>query len=387
MINPVLVIEIELKRAFWFGASLLLVFYVSLALLESSPNNPQWLLQSVLVWIFCIQQTWQRRALNCPAGVTTVFPDLGSANRLTLLRGWLLACCAGFLFQPQSDTFITWLPALLYSLAAIFDRLDGYLARRYKQVSILGNELDTVFDALGLLVAPLLAVSYGKIHWSYLLVSVAWYLFQWGLYWRQQQALPIYPLVPNRIRRALAGFQMGFIAMVLWPQFQPPLTKMIGLSFMLPFLLGFILDWLVVSGRLAENSQRFALFLSKLEILSRYFFQPALRLLLALGLVLMETTTEFGLFISNNFAYADTLLCFSLLLSAAMIVTGLAGRVGALLLVVLLAWFAPELNLNNHSSPFLQVVICSAVWILLLGCGRWSLWVQDDVWVHRVDGA
>lgn len=387
MINPVLVIEIELKRAFWFGASLLLVFYVSLALLESSPNNPQWLLQSVLVWIFCIQQTWQRRALNCPAGVTTVFPDLGSANRLTLLRGWLLACCAGFLFQPQSDTFITWLPALLYSLAAIFDRLDGYLARRYKQVSILGNELDTVFDALGLLVAPLLAVSYGKIHWSYLLVSVAWYLFQWGLYWRQQQALPIYPLVPNRIRRALAGFQMGFIAMVLWPQFQPPLTKMIGLSFMLPFLLGFILDWLVVSGRLAENSQRFALFLSKLEILSRYFFQPALRLLLALGLALIETTSEFPLFSSNNFAYTDTLLCFSLLLCAAMIVTGLAGRVGALLLVVLLAWFAPELNLNNHSSPFLQVVVCSAVWILFLGCGRWSLWVQDDVWVHRVDGA
>jgi len=386
LINPVLVIEIELKRAFWFGASLLLVFYVSLALLQSSPNNPQWLLQSVLVWSFCIQQTWQRRALNCPAVGTTVFPDLGWANRLTLLRGWLLACCAGFLFQPKSDTLITWLPALLYSLAAIFDRLDGYLARRYKHVSILGNELDTVFDALGLLVAPLLAVSYGKIHWSYLLVSVAWYLFQWGLYWRRQQALPVYPLVPNRIRRALAGFQMGFIAMVLWPQFQPPLTMMIGLSFMLPFLLGFTMDWLVVSGRLAENSKRFALFLSKLEILSRCFFQPALRLLLALGLVLMETTTEFGLFISNNFAYADTLLCFSLLLSAAMIVTGLAGRVGALLLVVLLAWFAPELNLNNHSSPFLQVVICSAVWILLLGCGRWSLWVQDDVWVHRVDG-
>lgn len=40
--------------------------------------------------------------------------------------------------------------------------------------------------ALGLAVVPLLAVRHGKIHWSYLLVSCAYYLCQWGVSYRQK---------------------------------------------------------------------------------------------------------------------------------------------------------------------------------------------------------
>src|SRR5690606_21176327 len=118
----------------------------------------------------------------------------------------------------------------------------------------LGTELDTAYDALGLLIAPLLAVSYGKIHWSFLLVSAAYYIFQWGLYWRRTHNLPVYELLPSMLRRTLAGFQMGFVAVILLPCFQAPATHWIGVAFMIPMLLGFMVDWLVVSGRIQSSN-------------------------------------------------------------------------------------------------------------------------------------
>ena len=81
----------------------------------------------------------------------------------------------------------------------------------------LGTELDTVYDAVGLLIAPVLAVTYGQLHWSYLLVSIAYYLFVIGIKLREFRGLRVIELPPNISRRAIAGFQMGFVAVVLLP--------------------------------------------------------------------------------------------------------------------------------------------------------------------------
>jgi CDP-diacylglycerol--glycerol-3-phosphate 3-phosphatidyltransferase len=175
---------------------------------------------------------------------------LGHGTHTTLLRGLLIAATAGFLVTIGTGArpLLPFVPAALYTAAALGDGLDGYLARRQQHTTQLGAELDTTLDALGLLVAPLLAVLYGKLHASYLLVSVAYYLFQWGIHWRVTHDRPVYPLPPSRLRRHLAGLQMAVVAAALWPPLPEALTRPLGVVFMLPLLIGFCRDWLHVSG-------------------------------------------------------------------------------------------------------------------------------------------
>lgn len=342
-------------------------------------TGAQWALQSVALWALVWQQTWQRRHLNRATATAASYPTLGLANRFTLLRGGLIAATGGFLLFPAFAGVIGWLPALFYSVAAILDRVDGFVARRTQSTSLLGSELDTVFDALGLLVAPLLAVSYGKVHYSYLLVSVAYYVFQWGIQRRRSKELPVYPLAPSQLRRTLAGFQMGYVAVVLWPPLLAQVTVPVGFGFMVPLLLGFTVDWLVVSGRIRPEQPDTALFFRRLASFSTRIFQPALRAILLLALVaLLNTTTQ------ETTATAAQSIFVALSCGAALLILlGVAGRAGALVVLMLLAWQPSSASLD----PLSAVALFSAIGILLLGCGRYSLWQGDDHWVNRQDGA
>ncbi|MDP1931828.1 MAG: CDP-alcohol phosphatidyltransferase family protein [Gammaproteobacteria bacterium] len=330
----------------------------------------QWLLLALLLWGFVCQQSLRRHDLNRFTLDADAYPDLGLANRLTLLRGWLIAATGGFLLLPADASWIAWIPAALYSIAAILDRVDGFVARRTARTSVLGNQLDTVFDALGLLVAPLLAVSYGKVHWSYLFVSIAYYCFVWGLHWRRTHELPVYPLAPSKLRRALAGFQMGYVAVVLWPPFDAHITVMAGFGFMVPLLIGFVVDWLVVSGRIDAAQPTTMSVFARLTTLSESILQPILRLLIMMTLLYV---------VMGN----DSPLAIPVLIAATLVLLGLGGRIAALALLMLLAWQFP----GDTPDVFGTLALYSAIGVLLLGCGRFSLWQWDDLWVNRQDGA
>lgn len=370
----------ELRIIGLLGSGVLLIGYGLIGFVQKDfvQNWNQailWLVQSGILWGFALYQTWKRAHLNRFSIDAALYDNLGWGNRLTLLRAGLIAMTAGFLFQPQGAGLMGWVPGLLYMFAAILDRVDGFIARRTQQVSLLGNELDTVFDALGLLVAPLLAVSYGKIHWSYLLLSIAYYAFQWGVSLRRHRGLPIHPLTPSTLRRALAGFQMGFIALVLLPKFQAPLTTFIGVCFMLPVLFGFGIDWLVTTGRINSNATSTAKIFNNVAVFATTIFQPALRVLLGLTVFFISSQNE-------NFTQvaASTL---ALILCAIPIVLGLAGRIGAFFLLILLG-----VTYAGHAIDFaVGVLIVCATGILLLGSGRFSLWRRDDMWINRHDGA
>jgi len=265
--------------------------------------------------------------------------------------------------QQTLVTFIC-LPALFYTLAAILDRLDGFAARRSEQVSLLGNELDIRFDALGLVIAPLLAIGLGKLHGSYLLLSVAYYVYRWGLQQRSLLGLPLYDLPGNPLRRTLAGFQMAFVALALWPLLDPELTAIAGIAFMLPVLFGFTADWWVVCGRLKQQDYEC------LANWSAQYFQPGLRLLVPLLAVML---------IPDAIDTEDKLL----VLGVALVVLGLAGRLGALIVIVSLGWHYP----HDSNRVVSYGLIFAASWILLLGTGRYSLWRWGDDWIQRYDGA
>ena len=361
----------ELRVIGLLGVAVLLTASVSFTMLEGWPMAIQWGLLSALVWMLIWQQSARRLQDNRATASSALYPNLGWANRLTIFRGFLIALCAGFLWQNFNHASLFWLPALLYSLAAILDRVDGFVARRSQHTSLMGNALDNVFDALGLLVAPLLALNFAKIHWAYLLVSGAYYVFHLGMQWRVRNGLPNYPLTPNLLRRTLAGFQMGYIAVVLWPPFDAQVTQLAGFAFMLPILIGFIVDWCVVSGRLDMQKVRVQQFFHTLATSSGSFVQPCLRVVFLITLVAMIAKSQM-----------QGPLLISHLIVATLILFGIGARLGALASVILLALVPPQ-----NVSVVTTVFLFSATWIMLLGSGRFSLWQGDGDWIERQDGA
>jgi CDP-diacylglycerol--glycerol-3-phosphate 3-phosphatidyltransferase len=349
----------ELKQIAVLGGFVMLCGFGVLQWLNNWPSACQWLLQTSLLWAVVISIAWRKLRLNRASDKAALYPRLGWGNRLTLLRGALIAGCGGFLFADTHLTNTIWLPAGLYSIAASLDRIDGYVARRTQQVSLLGNELDINFDALGLVIAPVLAWNLGKIHPAYLLLSAAYYLYRWALRQRTKRGLAIYPIPANPLRRSLAGFQMGFIALSLWPLLSSNLTVIASIAFMLPVLFGFAVDWGVLCGWLKPQ------LLSQLANASTDFFQPSLRLVLLL--------------LAAKQLAIDPLY----LLSVLMMVFGFAGRQGAALLLLAIGW-QTTLTFNTISNTGL---IFTASWLLLLGTGRYSIWRWGDDWVSRYDGA
>ena len=374
----------ELVHLGCLGAAGLTACCLLLGLTWSWQNALQWFVQATMIWVFLCYQTNQRLLLNRPSPEEALYADLGWANRLTLLRACLIAAVAGFLFQAWPEgALLSWLPGILYLLAAILDRLDGFVARRSGQSSLLGIELDTISDALGIAIASLLAFGYGQVHWSYLFMGAAYYLFQAGIAWRNSRGLAIYPLPPAVHRRTWAGFQMGFLAVVLWPMVYPPLSTLAGFAFMLPAVLGFFIDWLIVSGRINRQDDGVDKRFTQLTHFSQLILQPALRIIVIVTLIMSLLQSGLPPLPMGSLSWMNNIMMTGFILASLMIILGIAGRYFSLILVSLLGWY----YMSNPLLPVDYILFCSVVWLLLLGTGRFSLWTEDDHWLNGYDGA
>lgn len=217
-----------------------------------------------------------RLPANHRPGAKGPSPKLGAANLLTLLRGVLIAWTAGFLAfgagwlstagwfpavgsvsvfggmdpSPLSfDGYLVWLPAVCYGVAALLDAGDGALARHRGRITALGAQLDTEYDALGVLVATIVGVFGGAIPAWYLSVGFARYAFVGGVRLRRLRGRPVYELPERTPARLLAGAQMVFLAAALSPILGTDAVAVGSVVVGVPFLLGFLRDWLHVSGR------------------------------------------------------------------------------------------------------------------------------------------
>lgn len=209
----------------------------------------RWILLSAGISYYFLSQVWRWLPLNYLPGKGELLAFLGAGNILTIGRGVLLAGLAGFLFSPRPpEGVLIWIPGLLYTLAVCADLLDGTVARRAGQSTRLGEKLDLFLDGFGVLFAGVLLVQYGLVPGWYLVVGFARYLFLAGIWLRRWYGKPVYDLPASRLRRPLAGFQMGFMAVALWPIFSPTATTIAAVIFGAPFLANFALDWLRVNG-------------------------------------------------------------------------------------------------------------------------------------------
>jgi CDP-diacylglycerol--glycerol-3-phosphate 3-phosphatidyltransferase len=315
---------------------------------------------------------------NHRQGEALVLPTLGAGNAVTLLRGLLLGLLAGFLFAPRPLSWLAWAPALLYSLAIVADYLDGYLARVTHHATLLGATLDMEFDALGMLVATILAVGYGQMPVWYLLPGLARYLFVFGMAWRRRQGKPVYPLVHRPSRRMMAGFQMSFTSVLLWPLFSPPATTLAGVVFTLPFMAGFIEDWLEVSGRIGPASHRYRA-AKRLATVVGTMWLPLLLRLALVAVVLGSAIAGMG---SASSPWTGSILGPVAAVAAVMLALGAVGRLAALGLLVATcsAILARGLDAGNGLA-----LVC-AIALMLLGSGAYSIWRPEDALLSRRAG-
>jgi CDP-diacylglycerol--glycerol-3-phosphate 3-phosphatidyltransferase len=211
------------------------------------------------VWLWLCRALHARLDDNLPiAGAATVLPSLGAPTGMTLARGLLISAVGGFLLLPVRPLFL-WIAGPLYALAAILDGCDGALARRTGRATRLGAALDVTTDAVGLLVAPLVAVRGGRLPPWYLLLALAYPLFRAGLGLRARLGLPTHPerLKPDPRARFFAGVQMACVATALFPVLPRWFLWPAATIVMLPTLALFAGEWrLATSASVAAPTPR-----------------------------------------------------------------------------------------------------------------------------------
>lgn len=80
-----------------------------------------------------------------------------TSNYLTLSRIAFIPFFGVFLFMPQDWTYLV--SAILFSIAAITDWLDGHLARKWGEETTFGAFLDPVADKLLVVIAMVLIIA------------------------------------------------------------------------------------------------------------------------------------------------------------------------------------------------------------------------------------
>jgi CDP-diacylglycerol--glycerol-3-phosphate 3-phosphatidyltransferase len=213
----------------------------------------RWLLVTAVMVIYPVVYLRAHLGENrLKSGEGALFPTLGPANWITLIRAVLSAGLAGFVVCPRPEGWLAWAPSLLYLTAVLMDFADGATARLTGRTTVLGDRMDMQWDSTGVLIGSLLSVIYRQTPMAYLLVGLARYIFLLGLRLHERRGLPVYDLPVSQIRRPFAGAQMVFLAIALMPLYTPPVTRAAAWLLMTPFLINFLHDWLVVSGGLGQ---------------------------------------------------------------------------------------------------------------------------------------
>lgn len=96
---------------------------------------------------------------------------MSTANIITVIR---LALIPFFvLFMELDGSWALFAAACIFALASITDHLDGYIARKYNQITDLGKILDPLADKLLVFAAFVLFVADGLMHPLAILIILA----------------------------------------------------------------------------------------------------------------------------------------------------------------------------------------------------------------------
>lgn len=149
----------------------------------------------------------------------------GAANRVTLLRGGLLALLVGFgVAVPGGETGSgTGWPFALALIALLLDGVDGAVARRTGTASDFGARFDMEIDAALALVLAILVFTYDRAGLWVLLLGLPRYAFLAAARWLSalRRQLP-----PSQRRRVICVVQIATLTGSLFPWVGPPLPAL-----------------------------------------------------------------------------------------------------------------------------------------------------------------
>jgi cardiolipin synthase len=145
-------------------------------------------------------------------------------NAITIVRLFLVPIFIYVFFSGNPYSHVYALGIFLF--AGITDLLDGYLARKYNVVSVVGTVLDPLADKLMLLTALWCLAVIKEIPYAFLVIIIAIESFQIFsgiyLYFRKQKSV----IPANKFgKSATVLFALAVSMMVLVPDF--PLTIMV----------------------------------------------------------------------------------------------------------------------------------------------------------------
>ena len=212
-----------------------------------------WLIGSVFISSYILGFVRYNLEESAPFDKRKSFQDLGLANVITLIRGLFLGLLAGFIFLPRPEGIFVLIPGLLYGASLGGDYLDGYVAKHLNGETALGARLDMELDSLGVLIASLVAYSYGMIPiWVLITVGSARYLFVFGKWMRKKMGKPVFEL-PDKTSRLIIGDVLRvFLFLAILPLFHSSSSRIAASILAVIFLAGFVRDWLIVIGAI-EN--------------------------------------------------------------------------------------------------------------------------------------
>jgi CDP-diacylglycerol--glycerol-3-phosphate 3-phosphatidyltransferase len=191
----------------------------------------------------------------CTAGVVaytaaysyTHADDVGRGDYVSLLRAALLAYVAGFVaVRPNGAE--RYLALTAFVTASLLDTVDGAVARRYGGPR-LGDGLDVEVDAMGILVGSAVGIAHGWLPGVYIAVGLARYVFVAGLRIRKAVGASVSEISRSYVRNLLSALQTAVIALGIAPVVSGSVATTVAYGVMIPFLVWFLRDWLVVCGR------------------------------------------------------------------------------------------------------------------------------------------
>lgn len=339
----------------------------------------QWMLQTMAIITVVLWLLWLGLGKSSSVQNPALHNALGVANWLTIGRGFLIAALGGFMFQEPPGSvaganWLIWVPGAIYIIAAFLDYVDGLLARVMRSETRLGEWLDTQIDALGLLVAPVLAIGHGRLPFYYIVVSLAYYVFQAHIGHREKNNKGVIKIKPHPAKRMIAGFQMGLVAVALLPIFPRPALTVAATIFMIPLLAGFIRDALVIAGHVKVNHLQQTRWDRHVDFVLTQLLPVFLRLVICATVI----------FVIYDAAVAVTALDASMPLglpalpilagAGAMIALGFLARSMALLMGIILAG-----TLMTWDSPICNfLLLACALTLMLTGSGLGSLWQPEN---------
>lgn len=386
----------NLRRLWGIVAGLYaLIWWLSYQLLQATWHvnlAARWRYFSAVMALVLLIILWRGLRHNRRTETSRLWPTLGHANWLSLVRGILLFLLAGFIFLPRPTIALTWLPAFLYTADRITDLFDGYLARITQRESKLGAILDIELDGLGVLVAVILGVQYGLLPSWYLLLAVSRQLFVAGMSLRTRAGLPNRELPPSDNRRVIAGFQTGFLSVMLWPILTPSITHLAAYLFAIPLIYSFGRDWLVVSCVIVPSSPRYVRVRAGIKMLFEQWLPLVARVtsVFFMGMLLWRLVADVQAWqaVAATWTIAQSEAVHLFIVALGILVVGMvaAGMGARLAAVIVMAYAILNVGVEGLVWQRNGWLFVAAVIIAHLGSGPLSLWKPEEVWLHTQYG-